>query len=443
MREARCYGRDAVIHAFAQLECSIEMVAAAREASPQGAARPATLEHLIDFQDALTGEALRAADVATLAPVARAGGQRLVEREGEASPDGAALRRVWDVAPGASTYTLAVEGAESRRYFGCERTFPVEGAASRRVRVSLVPRMRDVTVSVEVLRGASTRTLPDEGLRAIELRPAASSEREVEVHAGRCSGERPERGSHWCVRSLAAEPASVALSASVPGYGLAALSLDPRTTERTAALTARFPGHFMPATTVRVGVAYGALNGNGVGALAAIDVAPSSALHGRTCPLDEACVRPVIHSGFGSVGYARDTLLAGPGEATAPDGVVASSLWLFEVGGGVTVVPPGTGDALRATATASALLGVRGDERTADRNVVLSPATTRLGLAADVTLAWRVVGPLQLFAGARMHWFPEFGGRGRDFTFFGDAPPSAAAASLVQVVLQAGVAIEP
>jgi hypothetical protein len=151
----------------------------------------------------------------------------------------------------------------------------------------------------------------------------------------------------------------------------------------------------------------------------------------------------VIHSAFGSVGYSRDTLLAGPGEATAPDGAVASSLWFFEVGGGVTVVPPGTGDALRATATASALLGVRGDERTADRNLVLSPATTRLGLAADVSLAWRVVGPLQLFAGARLHWLPEFGGRGRDFTFFGDAPASSVAASLVQVVLQAGVGIEP
>lgn len=444
MREARCYRRAAVIHAFAQLECSIEMVAAAREAPAPPGARPVALEHLIDFQDALTGEALGAADVATLAPVALTGSSPLAAQAAEASPDGAALRRVWVVAPGSATYTLRVEGAESRRYFGCERAFPVEGAASRRVRVSLVPRMRDVSVAVEVLRGASVRALPDEGLRAVEVRAAAAFEREVEVHAGRCSGERPDGGSHWCVRSLAADARPIALAASVPGYGLASLSLDPRATERTVALAARFQGHFMPTTTVRVAAAYAALNGNGAGAIASIDVAPSSALHGRTCPLDEACVRPVLHGAFGSLGYSRDTLLVGPGEATASDGQVASSLWLFEVGGGVTVVPPGTGDSLRATATASALLGVRDDERTTNRRaVVLSPATTRLGLSAELSLAWRIVGPLQVFAGARLHWFPDFGNRGRDFTFFGDASASNDAASLVQMVLLAGVGIEP
>lgn len=429
---------------LAQLQCSIEMVAAPDDARPAAEPRegPRAVEHLIDFQDALTGEPLSAADVATLSPVALAGDAAVAPTETETSPDGTALRRAWTFAATGS-YTLRVDGAESRRYFGCERAFPVAGATARRVRVSLVPRIRDVALRVEVRRGSSARELPEDGLRAVELRPAAASEREVEVHAGRCSGERPETGSHWCVRSLSASPRPFALTASAPGYGLSEVTLDPSSTERTVVLVAAWQGHFMPATTVRAGAAFAAFNGDGVGALASVDVAPSAALHGRTCPLDDVCVRPLVHAGFGALPYARDTLLVGPGTASSSDGPVRGMLWVFEVGGGVTVVPPGTGDALRVTALASAALGARGDELAARSALVLSPATSRLGISSDLSLAWRFAGPLQLFAGARLHWFPEFGGAGRQFSFLGDATVSPQTASLMQFVLQAGVGIEP
>ncbi len=429
---------------LAQLQCSIEMVAAPDDTRREGdaATGPRAVEHVIDFQDALTGEPLSAADVATLSPAALVGDSPVAPSEAERSPDGAALRRAWTFASTGS-YTLRVDGAESRRYFGCERAFPVAGAAARRVRVSLVPRVRDVALRVEVRRGSSARQLPEEGLRAVELRPAAASEREVEVHAGRCSGERPATGSYWCVRSLSEAPRPFALTASTPGYGLAELTLDPASTERTVALVAGYQGHLMPATTVRVGTAFAALNGDGVGALASVDVAPSADLHGRTCPLEAVCVRPLVHAGFGALPYARDTLLLGPGTASTSDGLVRGTLWVFEVGGGVTVVPPGTGDTLRVTALASAALGSRGDERAARGDLLLSPATSRLGITSDLAVAWRFAGPVQLFAGARLHWFPEFGGAGRQFTFLGDAVLSSQTASLMQFVLQAGVGIEP
>ena len=428
---------------LAQLECSIEMVAAADEARAPATTANGVVDHLIDFQDALTGEPLGAADVSTLTPVALVGDSPLTPTAAESSPDGAALRRVWTLPPNVTSYTLRVDGAEARRYFGCERAFPVAGASHRRVRVSLVPRARDVSLRVAVRRGSSERALPDEGLSAVELRPSADAEREVEVHAGRCSGERPESGSHWCVRSLATASHPFALTAATPGYGLSTLQFDPRSPERTIALVVAHDGHLMPATTARVAVAFAPLNGDGVGAIGAIDVAPSSTLHGRTCPLDDVCVRPVAHTGFGALPYSRETKLFGPGTAVSSDDTVAGTLWLFEVGGGVTVVPPGTGDALRVTALASALFGARDDEHTIRGGMLVSPATTRLGLSSDLMLAWRFAGPLQLFAGARLHWFPDFGGAGRQFSFLGDATESSQSASLLQFVLQAGVGIEP
>lgn len=428
---------------LAQLQCTIEMVAAPDDRAPHADAPTRAVDHVIDFQDALTGDVLRAADVATLSPAALVGETPVQPDAAEDSPDGAALRRVWTFAPGATSYTLRVDGAESRRYFGCERAFPVAGPASRRVRVMLIPRARDVSLRVAIRRGGSTRELTDEGLRAVELRASAESEREVDVHAGRCSGERPETGSHWCVRSLADAPRPFQLTSSTPGFGLATLAFDPRAPARTVALTAEHQGHFMPTTTVRVSAAWAALNGNGVGALASINVAPASSLHGRTCPLDDVCVRPVVHTGFGAIPYARDTQLFGPGTATTVDGAVTGTLWLFEVGGGLTVVPPGTGDALRVTALASAALGSRGDETSARGALLLSPATSRLGLSTDLDLAWRIAGPVHLFAGARMQWFPDFGGAGRQFVFLGDAVLSSQTASLMQFVLQAGVGIEP
>lgn len=428
---------------LAQLECSIEMVAAADEARAPTAEAPGVVDHLIDFQDALTGESLGAADVSTLTPAALVGDTPVAPSAAESSPDGAALRRAWTLPAGATSYTLRVDGAEARRYFGCERAFPVAGAARRRVRVSLVPRARDVSLRVTVRRGSSERALPEEGLRAVELRPSADAEREVEVHAGRCSGERPDAGSHWCVRSLASTSHPFSLAAATPGYGLSTLTFDPRSPERTIALVIAHEGHLMPATTVRVGAAFAPLNGDGPGAIGAIDVAPSSTLHGRTCPLDDVCVRPLVHTGFGALPYSRDTRLFGPGTANASDGSVAGTLWLFEVGGGVTVVPPGTGDALRVTALASALFGARDDEHTAVGAQLLSPATTRIGLSSDLLLAWRFAGPLQLFGGARVQWFPDFGGAGRQFSFLGDATVSSQSASLLQFVLQAGVGIEP
>lgn len=431
-----------MLPALAQLDCVVEAVAADPAAPTQAGPRPASVDHYIEFRDALTGEALGAADVSALG-VSAAAGAALPEERAESSPDGAVLRRVWTLPAAGDTYALRVDGGASRRYFGCERPLPAEGPAARRVRVSLVPRARDVAVTVDVRRGASARTISPAGLRAVELRPAASVERDVEVRRGRCSGELPADGSHWCVQALTLEPGPVELTASAPGYGLASLTLDGRSPARDVALTARYDGHFMPSATVRVAAAWAPLGGDGVGVLASIDVLAGSALHGQTCPLADTCVRPLMRLGAGNVPYRRTTTLVGPGAAAQRDGEVTGDLGVVEVGGGVTVVPAGTGDSLRFTVAASAVLGFRGDELLAGTRTVLSPATTRFGAAAELYAAWRLLGPLLLHAGARLQGFPGFGGTGRRFSFLGDAPLAGDSAPLVQVIVFAGIGVEP
>jgi hypothetical protein len=431
-----------VLPALAQLDCVVEAVpfdASPPEVSGQ---RPTSIDHYIEFQDALTGEPLTPADVSALS-VSGVSGAALTEARAETSPDGLVLRRVWALPPAGDSYVVRVDGGASRRYFGCERPLPVMGATARRVRVSLVPRARDVVVTVAVRRGGSERSLSAAGLRAVELRAAAEVERDIEIRRGRCSGEQPAEGSHWCVQALTLEPGPVALSASAPGYGLASVTLDARSAARDVPLTARYDGHFMPSATLRVGAAWAPLGGSGVGVLASLDVLAGSALHGQTCPLAETCVRPVMRLGAGNVPYRRTTTLVGPGDLAQRDGEVTGDLGVVELGGGVTVVPAGTGDALRFTVAASAVLGFRGDELLAGTSTVLSPSTTRFGAAAELYAGWRFFGPLLLHAGARLQGFPGFGGTGRRFSFLGDAPLSGESASLLQVVVFAGIGVEP
>ncbi len=424
---------------IAQLDCAVESVAVETARSD---GRPESLDHYLEFRDALTGEPLGAADVAALT-VHAVGDAPLRESLAESSPDGATLRRIWAPAAAGESYRLRVDGGASRRYFGCERSLPYLGPAVRRVRVSLVPRSRDVTVTVAVRRASGTRALPPAGLRAVELRPAAEVEREVEVRRGRCSGEDPVDGSHWCVQSLGEVPGPIDLSASTPGYGLVTLRVDARSAERTLAVTAAYEGHFIPTATLRIGASFAPLNGNGPGAFVSLDVLAPSALHGQTCPIADTCVRALARLGAGYVPFTRPTTFIRADGTAASDRAVEGDLAVVEVGGGVTVVPAGTGDTLRLSAVAAAVLGLRGEERVVDTTGTVSPATSRLGAAAEFSAAWRFLGPLFVHAGARLQGFPAFGTSGRRFSFLGDAPLSGEAASLLQFAVFAGIGIEP
>ncbi|MFO0604880.1 MAG: hypothetical protein U0324_16990 [Polyangiales bacterium] len=436
-----------MLPALAQLDCAVEVIAddVARTPPPAAAEGPraGAVGHFIEFRDALTGShgrgRRRAAAVSALAS-----GAPLRDEHAESSPDGAVLLRVWTLPPSGASYALRVDGSASRRYFGCEREVPTAGPASRRVRVSLVPRARDVTVAVAVRRGSSARELSAAGLRWCGAAP---------VRPGRARGGgsprallgRAARDREPLVRPVARARARArsSLAASAPGHGLAALTLDVRSTERTVALTAGYEGHLMPSATIRVGAAWAPLGGGGVGVLASLDVLAGSSLHGQTCPLADTCVRPVMRLGAGNLPYARTTTLVGPGDAARRDGEVGGDLGVVEVGGGVTVVPAGTGDSLRFTLVASGVLGIRGDELLQGTETVLSPATTRFGAAAELYAAWRFLGPLLLHAGARLQGFPSFGGTGRRFSFLGDAPLAGDSASLLQVAVFAGIGVEP
>jgi len=428
-----------VLPLIAQLDCAVESVAVETARSD---GRPESLDHYLEFRDALTGEPLGAADVAALT-VHAVGDAPLRESLAESSPDGATLRRIWAPAAAGESYRLRVDGGASRRYFGCERSLPNVGPAVRRVRVSLVPRSRDVTVTVAVRRGSGTRALSPAGLRAVELRPAAEVEREVEVRRGRCSGEDPVDGSHWCVQALGEVPGPIDLSASTPGYGLVTLRIDARSAERTLAVIAAYEGHFIPTATLRIGASFAPLNGNGPGAFMSLDVLAPSALHGQTCPIADTCVRALVRLGAGYLPYRRVTTFVGPDGTAQPDRAVESNLGQVEVGGGVLVVPAGTGDALRLSLVGAAVLGFRGDERIADTPTAIAPETTRFGAAAELGAAWRFLGPLFAHAGARLQGFPGFGTSGRRFSFLGDAPFSGEATSLLQFAVFAGIGIEP
>jgi hypothetical protein len=429
-----------VLPLIAQLHCSIEMVAVAQEGPSTG--RPAQIEHLIDFQDALTGDPLTPSDVAALEVTARAGDSPLPVAATERSPDGTTLRRVWVSPTEAANYSVRVESGDSRRYFGCEQSFVVTGSPARQVRVLLVPRMRDVSVDVMIRRNETERSLPPEGIRAIELRPAARHEREIEVHAGSCSGEHPNGGSFWCVQSLALSQGTHNLAVMVPGYGISNLRFDERSTERTVALHAHYEGHILPSTTLRAGVATAVTQGHGVGATFAMEVQPGSSLHGQTCPAADTCIRPLVHTAFSAIPYARNLQLLGPGTRTVADGEVNGWLYMFEVGAGVAVSPGGTGDALRATLLVSGVLASRDTENSPVTHTPVAYAGTRLGLSSDLFLTWRFLGPVGLWGGGRFQWFPGFGSAGRQFTFLGEAPVASTTAPLVQLVLQLGLGVE-
>jgi hypothetical protein len=427
----------------AQLHCAIEVSALPAE-SRAGATTAAGVEHVFEYADALTGEALAAGDVSALAPTAVArDGRPLAVAGAETSTDGTALRRFYTL-PATGEYTLRVDGADSLRYFGCSADFPVSGTVARRVRVALVPRARDVMVDVAVTRDGGRRGLPRSALALIDVRPSAAAEREAEVHRGTCSGERPAHGSFWCVRSLAERPAPVGLAALVPGYGVATMTLDPTRTERTVVVTAEYEGHHLPTVVARVGVWAALLNGDGAGGYGAVEVVGGSSGHGQTCPIGDTCVRPVAHFSIGASPYQREHVLVGPLGRVTSEGTLGATLAWVEAGAGVTVFPRGTGDRLRATALASGVLGLRPDEyATAPVEYQVSRASTCAGLSAEITAAWRVFNFVQVFAGARLLWFPSVGGRGRDFTYLGDARVSPETASLVQLGLHAGIGVEP
>ena len=132
-----CIVAPVVIALLAQLACSIEVVPADEATARAG--RPAAIEHVIAFEDALTGESLTVADVSSLGTSARVDGAPMALDGEEASPDGAMLRRVWRVPDAGNRYALVVDGGDARRYFGCSVEVPIEGPEVRRVRVALVP----------------------------------------------------------------------------------------------------------------------------------------------------------------------------------------------------------------------------------------------------------------------------------------------------------------
>lgn len=431
----------------AQLRCAIELVPTTdpqpRPVAPVEESLRANLgtEHVFDFVDALSGERLSPGDVGALIPVAYGASDPLPTRVREDDEAGAPLRRFITL-PSEGTYTLRVDGLGSRRYFGCEAQLPAAGTEARQVRVTLVPRARDVSLAVQVERSGTVREITAAGLREVDLRPDARSEREAEVFRGTCAGENPPRGSHWCVVSLSAEPGVVGLAARAPSFGLAATSFSSTDPARSVPVTARYPGHVLGSVSLRAGATASFLQYGGVGVVLAVDVPTRSGRTGETCPLADTCIRAVGHLGVSVGSYSRETELVGPTTQVVSDGAVAASLALLELGGGVTVVPGGTGDRLRLTALFSGVLGARGDERTAN-GALLSGSVARLGLLGDLLVGVRFAGPWTVFAGLRALWIPAVGPRGRVFSYLGEAPVSPETASLMQLGALFGVGVEP
>lgn len=437
----------AVFLVAAQLRCAIELVPAGdpmpRPVAPMEESERARLgtEHVFDFLDALTGERLSPGDVGALLPVAYGADGPLPTRAREDDEAGAPLRRFVEL-PRDGSYTLRVDGLGSRRYFGCEAQLPAAGEGARLVRITLLPRARDVSLSVHVERGDTRRALTDLGLREVELRADARSEREVEVFRGTCAGESPARGSHWCVISLAAEPGVVGLSARTPDFGLASLSASVTDPARSIAVEARYPGHVLGSLSLRAGVTVGLLQAGGVGAMVALDVPTLGRRAGETCPWGDTCVRGLLHVGAAYGAYVRETELTGPTTQVTADGETSATFGMFELGGGVTVVPSGTGDRLRLTGLLAGAVVARGEERRADGSL-LSEAVARPALLGDVLASLRFAGPWTVFAGLRTLWVPGVGPRGRQFSYLGAAPVSTETASLVQLGVLVGVGVEP
>jgi hypothetical protein len=433
---------------IAQLRCAIELAAA----TPETAARPTPVEarpanavdHAFEYVDALMGTPLSERDVVGLEPVAVGpDGAPLPVLDGSTAVEGNVVRRTV-LMPRGDTYGVRVDGVGSLRYFGCAAQLPAQGEGPRRVRVALVPRARDIALRVEVHRDDGHRNVPTWALGRLELRADAASERELEVHPGRCSGERPDRGRSWCVRSLAAAPSPMGLTLRVPEYGLARVALASAAPERTVEVTARVEGHLLPEAVPRVTALVGVVNGAGVGAQASLDVIPSLRTLAGTCPMSDTCVRPLVHIAAGAIPYARDVNFLGPGNSVVADGSVSGLIAFGEVGGGVTVVPGGTGDRLRFSTSVSAALGWRGDEvHPANGGLLLSAESARMGVGYEARVGYRFAGIFVVDAGLRMLVFPAFGSRGREFSYLGAAGASSQSASLLQVAALIGFGVEP
>lgn len=431
----------------AQLRCAIELVPATdpqpRPVPPVEESLRANLgtEHVFDFIDALSGERLTPGDVGALIPVAYGASDPLPTRVREDDEAGAPLRRFITL-PTDGAYTLRVDGLASRRYFGCEAPLPAAGTSARHIRITLVPRARDVSLAVQIERSGTHRELTAAGLREVDLRPDARSEREAEVFRGTCAGESPPTGSHWCVVSLAATPGDVGLAARTPSFGVASATFSATDPARSVAVTARYPGHVLGGVSLRLGASIGFLQADGAGALLALDVPTRSSRTGETCPLADTCVRAVAHLGAAFGSYSRETELVGPTTQVAADGATSASFGLLELGGGVTVAPGGTGDRLRLTALLSGAVVARGEERRTD-GALLSEAVARLGLVGDVLVGLRFAGPWTVFAGLRTLWVPGVGPRGRQFSNLGAATVTTETASLVHLGALIGLGVEP
>nr|MBK7069169.1 hypothetical protein [Deltaproteobacteria bacterium] len=428
---------------LAQLHCAIELVPATDPLPRPVAAVSASAgtEHVFDYVDALSGERLSPGDVGALIPVAYGPAGALPTRVREDDEAGAPIRRFITLPP-SGEYTVRVDGLGSRRYFGCEARLPAAGDGPRQVRITLLPRARDVSLSVEVERGDTRRELTPMGLRQVELRADARSERELEVARGTCSGQHPPRGSHWCVLSLAANPGTIGLTARTPDFGLAPMFVSMTDPARSIDVHARYPGHLLGTVSLRVGALLGVLHGDSPGAVVAIDVPTRSETTGDTCPLGDTCIRGLVHLGATYGSYRRETELVGPTTRVTPDGDTRASYGLLEAGAGVTVAPGGTGDRLRLTGILSGVLAARTEERRSN-NALLSEASSRLGLMGDVLASVRFAGPWTVFAGLRALWLPSVGSRGRQFSYLGSAPISSESASLLQLGVLLGLGVDP
>jgi len=433
---------------LAQLRCAIELLApdeAAAAPAPAAEVRPPNaVDHAFEYVDALMGTPLSARDVAGLEPIAVGpDGAALAVLEGSTAVEGNVVRRAI-LMPRGDRYGVRVEGVGSLRYFGCAAQLSTQGEGARRVRVALVPRARDVALRVRIARDDDAREVPSWALGGVELRADARSERELEVHRGRCSGERPDRGRSWCVRSLAAAPGNMGVVVRVPEYGVARMPFDFSAPERTVEVIARVEGHLLPSAVPRVSALFGVVSGAGFGAQASLDVVPSLRAPAATCPMRDTCLRPLVHVAGGAIPYERDINFIGPGSSVVADGTVSGLLAFGEVGGGVTLVPAGTNDRLRFTGSLSAALAWRGDEtHQGARALLISPASTRLGMGGDVRVGYRFAGIFVVEAGLRALFFPTFGSRGREFSYLGAAGASRDTASLLQVAALLGLGVEP
>lgn len=397
--------------------------------------------HALGYYDAVTGDRLGDAEAASLRPVfVRDDGSVLNVAVAQGRGDASLVASV--PLDNTRRYRVRIDGASSLRYFGCEAEFEADGAPGRQFRVLLVPRQREVLLRVRAGHGARWRALSDETLSRSELRAAAASEREVEVHRGGCDGASQGAPGRWCVRSLAESPGPMNLSVYVPGFGLNAVTVDATHPARALFAEVSYEGQVVPRAVLQLGASAGVYQGDGLGGVFALNVTVAGAGVELACPMQSTCLRPYLHLGGFASPYRRGTFLVGPGEARVPDTTVTGSLLGLEVGGGLTVYPGGTDDKLRFSAGLSMLYAGRDAERDAAHRLTLSPAAAQAGLGAELQAAYRLAGSFQVFAGARFLALPRFGSEGRQFSYLGDAGVRDALASMVQFALSAGLGVD-